>query len=60
MDRDKVFVELIKGLLSNPSLVKDKYVLNYDSSRNSIIDMAKAMTNLAMVAIREIKDEDEI
>ena len=57
MDRDKIFVELMKGLLSNPGVVKDKNALNYHNVRLDIIDMAKNMTNLIM---KEIKDEDEI
>jgi hypothetical protein len=56
MDRDKIFVELMKGLLANPNIVKDRYALNYDSARNQVIEMAKEMTNRVM---QEITDEDE-
>lgn len=56
MDRDKVFLELTKGLMSNPNIVKGLHSLNYSVARTQLIDMAKMMTNLVM---REITDEEE-
>lgn len=58
MDRDKIFIELLKGLMSNSNVVKHKQDLNYRSGRTQIIDMAKLMTNLAMKEI-EVDEVDE-
>ena len=58
MDRDKIFVELTKGLLSNPNLVRDQYSLNMPSKRTQIIEVAKAMTNLVMTEITDEEDND--
>lgn len=58
MDRDKIFVELMKGLLANPNIVKDRYALNYDSARNQVIEIAKDMTNRIMQEITDPEDEE--
>jgi hypothetical protein len=56
MDRDKVFVDVMRGLLSNPRLVHDQYALNMDSRRKQLIEMAKLMTNLIM---KEIENDEQ-
>jgi|TARA_R110000796_G_scaffold742_4_gene2775 hypothetical protein len=56
LDRDKIFLEILNGVLANTNIVKDKYALSYDTKRQEIVDMVKNMTNLVM---RELSDEDK-
>jgi hypothetical protein len=55
LDRDKIFLEIMNGLLANPNIVKDKYAVNYANKRQEIVDIVKNMTNLVM---KELSDEN--
>lgn len=59
MDRDKIFVEIMKGLMSNPNLINNQYTLNTPNRRKQLIDMGKLMTNLIMSEITDEDDEDD-
>jgi hypothetical protein len=55
--RDKIFLEMMKGFMSNPNLVRDVYTLNVPTKRKQIIEMGKLMTNTIMGKIADEEDD---